>query len=62
MRHHILRPSVSELEFTKSQAKLIYVDIGLQVLDNVIMTKWKVLPKEQQQGQLQQDVQRFTYH
>jgi len=53
---------VSELEFTKSQAKLIYVDIGLQVLDNVIMTKWKVLPKEQQQGQLQQDVQRFTYH
>lgn len=29
------------------------LDIGLQVLDNVIMTKWKVLPKEQQQGQLQ---------
>jgi exportin-1 len=25
-------------------------DLGLQVLDNVIMTRWKVLPKEQCQG------------
>lgn len=29
---------------------LIRVDIGLQVLDSVIMTKWKVLPREQCQG------------
>jgi hypothetical protein len=27
-------------------------DLGLQVLDNVIMTRWKVLPKEQCQGEL----------
>jgi len=27
-----------------------WVDLGLQVLDNVIMTRWKVLPKEQCQG------------
>ena len=27
------------------------VDLGLQVLDNVIMTRWKVLPKEQCQGE-----------
>lgn len=26
-------------------------DLGLQVLDNVIMTRWKVLPKEQCQGE-----------
>lgn len=26
------------------------LDIGLQVLDNVIVTKWKVLPREQCQG------------
>lgn len=25
-------------------------DLGLQVLDNVIMTRWKVLPREQCQG------------
>lgn len=30
--------------------KLMCIDIGLQVLDNVIMTKWKVLPREQCQG------------
>lgn len=29
---------------------LTLLDIGLQVLDNVIMTKWKVLPREQCQG------------
>ncbi len=27
-----------------------WIDLGLQVLDNVIMTRWKVLPKEQCQG------------
>lgn len=27
-------------------------DLGLQVLDNVIMTRWKVLPREQCQGSL----------
>lgn len=26
------------------------LDLGLQVLDNVIMTRWKVLPREQCQG------------
>ena len=26
------------------------VDLGLQVLDNVIMTRWKVLPRDQCQG------------
>lgn len=28
------------------------LDLGLQVLDNVIMTRWKVLPREQCQGNL----------
>lgn len=28
------------------------VDLGLQVLDNVVMTRWKVLPREQCQGTL----------
>jgi len=27
-----------------------YIDLGLQVLDNVIMTRWKVLPRDQCQG------------
>ncbi|KAL1623050.1 Karyopherin transporter [Diplodia seriata] len=27
-----------------------WVDLGLQVLDNVIMTRWKVLPRDQCQG------------
>ena len=29
---------------------LIFTDIALQVLDNVIMTRWKVLPRDQCQG------------
>ena len=29
---------------------LTALDLGLQVLDNVIQTRWKVLPKEQRQG------------
>ena len=28
----------------------VVADLGLQVLDNVIMTRWKVLPREQCQG------------
>lgn len=28
------------------------IDLGLQVLDNVIMTRWKVLPREQCQGRI----------
>jgi hypothetical protein len=31
-------------------SKLIAIDLGLQVLDSVIMTRWKVLPREQCQG------------
>lgn len=27
------------------------LDLALQVLDNVIMTRWKVLPREQCQGE-----------
>lgn len=33
-----------------SMALLTEPDIALQVLDNVIMTRWKVLPREQCQG------------
>lgn len=29
----------------------MYKDLGLQVLDNLINTRWKVLPREQCQGQ-----------
>lgn len=29
----------------------MFLDLGLQVLDNVILTRWKVLPKEQCQGE-----------
>lgn len=36
--------------------QLTSIDIGLQVLDNVIMTKWKVLPREQCQGNNQTNV------
>lgn len=28
------------------------VDLGLQVLDEVIMTRWKVLPRDQCQGEI----------
>jgi exportin-1 len=28
----------------------IWTDIGLQILDNVIMTRWRILPREQCQG------------
>ena len=31
---------------------LTNIDLGLQVLDGVIMTRWKVLPREQCQGEL----------
>lgn len=31
-------------------AKLTNPDLGLQVLDHVIMTRWKVLPRDQCQG------------
>ena len=30
----------------------IWIDLGLQVLDSVVMTRWKVLPREQCQGRL----------
>jgi hypothetical protein len=38
------------LGLSQELSLLTRVDIGLQVLDNVIMTKWKVLPREQCQG------------
>jgi exportin-1 len=36
--------------------------LGLQVLDNVIQTRWKVLPKEQRQGRLYYIDQRKQKH
>lgn len=33
-----------------SRAKLNKIDLGLQVLDAVIMTRWRVLPQEQRNG------------
>ena len=38
-----------EVQTTLDRAKLTNrpADLGLQVLDNVIMTRWKVLPREQ---------------
>lgn len=51
-RLHIHKQSVSWIAYTALPASLLTpLDIGLQVLDNVIMTKWKVLPREQCQGQ-----------
>lgn len=35
---------------TKKEELLTLIDIALQVLDNVIMTRWKVLPRDQCQG------------
>ena len=32
--------------------RLTIADLGLQVLDNVIMTRWKVLPRDQCMGEL----------
>lgn len=50
-RRRIHRPNVSGSRMYTRAVLLNVTDIGLQVLDNVIMTKWKVLPKEQQQGE-----------
>lgn len=33
-----------------SSANIFLLDLALQVLDDVIMTRWKVLPREQCQG------------
>ncbi len=50
-RRRTHRPSVSILPVSSQwQSNLTILDIGLQVLDNVIVTKWKVLPREQCQG------------
>lgn len=32
------------------------IDLGLQVLDNVILTRWKVLPRDQCQGKSQRQI------
>jgi hypothetical protein len=34
----------------KTQDAEFWLDLGLQVLDSVIMTRWKVLPRDQCQG------------
>lgn len=49
------RPSVCAVPQTNIPGYLEYrltsrKDLALQVLDNVIMTRWKVLPREQCQG------------
>lgn len=45
----LLIPSRRLLEGGSMLTGLIQ-DLGLQVLDDVIMTRWKVLPREQCQG------------
>ena len=49
-RHRIHRRNVGMIPQARWAFRLTHIDIGLQVLDNVIMTKWKVLPREQCQG------------
>ena len=47
------RPSVSVSASPERNDQLTGIlDIGLQVLDNVIVTKWKVLPRDQCQGEV----------
>ena len=50
----IHRPSVRDCLLATSweEALIIFTDIGLQILDNVILTRWKVLPRDQCQGRL----------
>lgn len=43
----MLRLGLCEMVSGKKTTVLINVDLALQVLDDVIMTRWKVLPKEQ---------------
>lgn len=48
---HTRKPNVcSSSVIIATTQVLTNADLGLQVLDNVIMTRWKVLPKEQCQG------------
>ena len=53
-RQHTRKPSVSEFPrfFSWHNNLTRLLDIGLQVLDNVIITKWKVLPRDQCQGKV----------
>ena len=45
------KPNVSPQILARKQQLLTVLDLGLQVLDSVIMTRWKVLPREQCQGE-----------
>jgi hypothetical protein len=46
-----LRPNVSRRDRTRrTWGANTRLDIGLQILDNVIMTRWRILPREQCQG------------
>lgn len=69
-RLHTFKPNVcfeslaispmSENAWEKKEDKLTSVDIALQVLDNVIMTRWKVLPRDQCQGKNYNDLRGFV--
>ena len=48
--------NVRFLNWCPRRSGLTGPDLGLQVLDNVIKTRWKVLPKEQRQGSLTTDL------
>lgn len=43
---------MTNIRCEQGEQKLIVVDLGLQVLDEVIMTRWKVLPRDQCQGKV----------
>jgi hypothetical protein len=57
-RPHIFKPNVCFKPLgqfclaVSGTLTLTHIDIALQVLDNVIMTRWKVLPREQCQGKI----------
>lgn len=50
--HSIRRLNVSRGSGEAGGTPLTDADLGLQVLDNVIMTRWKVLPRDQCHGKL----------
>jgi hypothetical protein len=49
-------PLYLEISGREKKELLTLIDIALQVLDNVIMTRWKVLPRDQCQGKNYNDI------
>lgn len=44
---------VTETRYKRCEVNsFMVIDLGLQVLDEVIMTRWKVLPRDQCQGKI----------